>query len=193
MRLRNVFLFLLAYWFYIDGVHTIMRMAVDYGLSIGLPSNSLIVALLVTQFVGLPATLLFGKLGDRFGAKFGIYIGIVVYMLVTIWAVFMRNAIEFYGLAIAIGMVQGGVQSLSRSYFADLVPSERGAEFFGFYNMLGKFASIIGPLLMGWVGVLSGNPRLSILSIIILFVIGIIFLSFVDRAATPQPNRPAAT
>jgi UMF1 family MFS transporter len=180
-QLRVLFLFLLGYWFYIDGVYTITRMAVDYGLSIGLPANSLIVALLITQFVGFPAAIVFGKLGEKIGPKTGIYIGIAVYIAACIWSYFMDSVSEFYGLAITIGLVLGGVQSLSRSFYARLIPRDKSAEFFGFYNMLGKFSAVIGPVMMGWVGVLTGSPRYAVLSVAVLFVIGWLFLIRVDE------------
>ncbi len=171
-HLRVVFVFLVAYWLYIDGVHTIIRMAIDYGLAIGLEANDLIVALLLTQFVGFPAALVFGRVGERIGAKTGILIGLGVYVFVCVWGYFMREAWEFYVLAGTIGLVQGGVQALSRALYARLIPANKAGEFFGFYNMLGKFAAILGPLMMGVVSVVTGNPRLSILAIIVLFVAG---------------------
>lgn len=179
-RLPQTFLFLLAYWLYIDGVDTVIRMAVDYGLSLGFPSNSLITALLITQFVGFPAAIAFGRIGDRIGARNGILVALLVYIGVTTWGAFMTQVWEFYLLAGSIGLVQGGVQSLSRSLYARLVPAGRSAEFFGFYNMLGKFAAILGPVLMGWVGVLTGSPRLSILSVLMLFLLGAVLLLRVD-------------
>lgn len=180
-RLRVVFLFLLGYWLYIDGVDTIVRMAVDYGLSLGFDANSLIVALLITQFVGFPSAIAFGKIGEKYGPKTGIFIGIFIYIAVTIWAFFMTDVREFYALAVSIGLVQGGVQSLSRSFYTRIIPKNKSAEFFGFYNMLGKFAAVIGPILMGWVGVITGNPRIGILSIIVLFISGGILLFFVNE------------
>jgi UMF1 family MFS transporter len=179
-RLPQTFLFLLAYWLYIDGVDTIIRMAVDYGLSLGFPSNSLITALLITQFVGFPAAIAFGRLGERIGARTGILIALAVYVAVTTWGAFMNEVWEFYLLAAVIGLVQGGVQSLSRSLYARLIPAGRSAEFFGFYNMLGKFAAVLGPILMGWVGVMTGSPRLGILSVLVLFVLGALLLLKVD-------------
>jgi len=170
--IRTVGLFLLAYWLYIDGVDTIIRMAVDYGMALGFGRSGLILALLITQFVGFPAAIAFGRIGARLGARTGILIGIGVYVAVTVWAFFMDSTWEFYALAVTIGLVQGGVQALSRSFYARLIPPEKSAEFFGFYNMLGKFAAVIGPALMGWVGVLTGNPRLAILSIVVLFLGG---------------------
>jgi len=180
-RLRVVFLFLIGYWLYIDGVDTIVRMAVDYGMSLGFAANSLIVALLITQFVGFPAAILFGKLGEKLGTKTSILLGLAVYVGVTVWARFMGSTGEFYILAVAIGLVQGGVQALSRAFYSRLIPASRAAEFFGFYNMLGKFAAVIGPILMGLVGVLTGNPRHSILAIVTLFVGGGVILYFVDE------------
>ena len=182
-RLRVIFLFLIAYWCYIDAVDTIIRMAVDYGLSLGFQAQNLIVALLITQVVGFPAALLFGKFGERFGARTGIFVAIFFYMVITLWAMRMDRVVEFYILAGAIGLVQGGIQSLSRSLYASIIPADKSAEFFGFYNMLGKFATVLGPLLMGVVGVITGSPRLSLLAVIALFVVGAAVLYFVDVAA----------
>lgn len=175
--LKPVFLFLLAYWFYIDGVNTVIKMAVDYGLSLGFESSSLIVALLLTQFVGFPAAILFGWLGTKIGTKRGLYIAISVYIFVTVWAYFLDTVAEFFAMAVMIGLVQGGVQSLSRSFYSRMIPPDKSGEFFGFYGMLGKFATIVGPLLMGWVGVLTGSPRIAIVSIAVLFIIGVILLA----------------
>ncbi len=192
--LRVVFLFLLGYWCYIDGVDTIVRMAVDYGLSLGFSSDSLIVALLITQFVGFPAAIAFGYLGNRLGPKTGIYIAIAVYTLIVVWASQMNSEREFYGLAIAIGLVQGGIQSLSRSLYARIIPADKSAEFFGFYNMLGKFAAVLGPVMVGWAGMASGNPRLGILTLLILFGLGAFFLSRVNveegRRRAPNIGTP---
>lgn len=178
-RLRHIFLFLIGYWCYIDGVDTVVLMAVDYGLSLGFDQTVLIKALLVTQLIGFPSAIAFGKIGEKFGTKTGIFIGIGVYVLVTLWGAMMKAEIEFYALAIAVGLVQGGVQSLSRSFFGKMIPRESAAEFFGFYNMLGKFAAVIGPLLMGWTSMVTGNARSSILVIIVLFLIGAAILYFV--------------
>lgn len=178
--LRVIFLFLLSYWLYIDAVDTIIVMAVDFGLSIGLDSNDLIKALLLTQFIGFPATLVYGKIGDQFGPKSGIYISLCVYIMVCIGAYFMKSPLHFYFLACTIGLVQGGIQSLSRSLFTELIPKDMSSEFFGFYNMLGKFASVLGPFLMGSIALLTKNSRFSMFGLIVLFVLGGILLSFVD-------------
>ena len=188
---RVLFLFLVAYWLYIDGVHTVIKMAVDYGIKLELDRQHLITALLVTQFVGFPAAIAFGWSGKKIGPKTGIIIGVAVYMVVTAWAsLFLDEVWEFYALAIVIGMVQGGVQSLSRSLFARLIPEDKSAEFFGFYNMLGKFAAVVGPFLIGWVALTTGNPRIAIAAIIPLFVLGMIVLFFVDvEKGETQANR----
>jgi MFS transporter, UMF1 family len=180
-KVRVVFLFLIGYWLYIDGVDTIVLMAVDYGMALGFEPSALITALLITQFVGFPAAIGFGRIGEKLGSKTGIFIGLSVYILVAVWGFFMERQAEFYILAVAIGLVQGGVQSLSRSFYAKLIPSENAGEFFGFYNMLGKFAAVIGPFLMGWVSVASGDARYSILAVIALFLGGAVVLYFVPR------------
>jgi UMF1 family MFS transporter len=185
-KLRNVWMFLIAYWLYIDGVDTIVRMAVDYGLSLGFDQKNLIMALLITQFTGFPSALAFGWLGSRYGPRAGIFLGLAIYVFVTIRASVMADVSEFYFLAFAIGLAQGGVQALSRSLYARMIPAGRTAEFFGFYNMLGKFAAIIGPVLMGWVGAISGSSRMGILSLLVLFICGATILSRVSTAKTSQ-------
>jgi UMF1 family MFS transporter len=169
---RAIVVFLFAYWFYIDGVNTIIKMAVNYGTALGLNTGSLLTALLVTQFVGFPASLFFGWLSDRIGPRRGILIGLVVYAGITVYAYFLDSEAEFFALAVVVGLVQGGVQSLSRSLFGRLVPEGKSAEFFGFYNMMGKFATVLGPLLIAVVAALTHNERASIISLVLLFVVG---------------------
>ena len=188
-RLRMAFTFLLAYWCYIDGVDTIVRMAVDYGLSLGFAADGLLTALLITQFVGFPAALLFGRIGDRIGAQGAIWLALVVYVIVVFWAWRMTAPWEFYGLAATIGLVQGGIQSMSRALFARLIPAEHAAALFGLYNMMGKFAAVVGPLLVGWVALLSGSARSAILSVLLLFVLGGWLLS---RVRVAEGEREAA-
>jgi len=171
-RLRMVFLFLAAYFLYIDGVGTIIRMAVDYGLSLGFRSDVLIKSLLLTQFVAFPAALAWGRIAEIWSAKASIIACIAVYIGICIWSVGMQNSSDFYLLAAAVGLVMGGIQALSRSLYARLIPVEQSAEFFGFYNMLGKFAAVLGPLLMGAASMLSGSVRLSILVVVLLFAAG---------------------
>jgi UMF1 family MFS transporter len=209
-QMRTIWLFLLAYWLYIDGVDTIIRMAVDYGLSLGFAANDLIVALLITQFVGFPAALFFGKLGQLWGVRRAIFLAIGCYGLITVWGCMMTSKHEFYLLAIFIGLVQGGIQALSRSFYARLIPANRSAEFFGFYNMLGKFAVIFGPALMGAAGLLARRwltpplpdpeqiriasqlaSRISIASVLILFAAGAFFLRLVPTSATMMPKPPS--
>ena len=185
-KLKMVVLFLLAYWLYIDGVGTIVRMAVDYGLAIGLEGSDLLMALLMTQFVGFPAALAFGYAGERLGAKAAIMLAIAVYLAVTIVAYRMKTVEEFYALAITIGLVQGGIQSLSRSLYARIIPKSQSAEFFGFYNMLGKFAAVLGPLLIGIIAAMSDSSRLAMFSVSILFISGGILLYFVDEKKAVQ-------
>ncbi len=183
-ELRMVALFLVAYWLYIDGVDTIVRMAVDYGRALGFSRDDLILALLITQFVGFPAAIVFGYLGERLGTKQAIYAAIGVYIIVTAWGSMMQQTWEFFGIAIAIGLVQGGIQSLSRAFYARLIPAGKAAEFFGFYNMLGKFAAVVGPVMVGSVGVLTNSPRLGILSVLILFITGGVVLYFVESGSS---------
>lgn len=199
-HLRMVFLFLLAYWFYIDGVDTIVRMAVDYGLSLGFHHNDLIVALLAVQFIGFPAALVFGKLGQKWGVRRSIFLAIGMYIGITLWGAMISNKAEFYALAVMIALVQGGIQALSRSYYSRLIPANKAAQYYGFYNMLGKFAAIIGPALMGAVVLLARHlllppsptpeeilaagrlaSRWSLGSIVVLFAIGGLLLYFVDE------------
>ncbi len=199
-HLRVISLFLLAFWFYNDGVNTIIRMAVDYGLSLGFHSNDLILALLLVQFVGFPAALMFGKLGQNWGTRKAIHLAIGIYLMITLGGTLMTKRHEFYILAILIGLVQGGIQALSRSYYARLIPKNKTAEYYGFYDMMGKFAVILGPAMMGMVGLLIRNlfmppspthveiqhvsqlaSRWSLGSISLLFIIGGILLYFVDE------------
>ena len=175
-------------------------MAVDYGLSLGFESNDLIVALLLVQFVGFPAALVFGKLGERWGVRKAIYLAIGIYMCITLWGTMIERKEEFYVLAVFIGLVQGGIQALSRSYYSRLIPKNQAAEYYGFYNMLGKFAAIIGPALMGIVGLIVRRmlmppsptaeqlisigqvaSRWSMGSILILFIVGVVLFYFVDE------------
>ena len=181
-KYRPLVWFLLAYWLYIDGVNTIIKMAVDYGLSLGFPQQSLIAALLIVQVVGFPAALAFGWLGDRIGARNGILIAIAVYAAATVGAYSIREVEHFYLLAVTIGLVQGGIQSLSRSYYALLVPEGKQGEFFGFYNMMGKFAAVLGPTLVGVVALLTGDTRIGMLSVLVLFVGGAVLLARVRHA-----------
>lgn len=189
--LKGLLLFLVAYWLYIDGVDTIIRMAVDYGMALGFDSSNLIMALLIVQFVGFPATLIVAKLADIWDTKKVIYLCISVYIFIIIYASMMEDVYEFYILALLISLVQGGIQALSRSYYAKMIPQRYAAEFFGFYDLLGKFAVILGPLLVGAVALFSHNSRLSIASVSILFILGALLLFFVDEKKVAKDVREA--
>ncbi len=186
-QLRVVLIFLAGYWLYIDGVGSVIKMAVFFANRVlELPQEALITALLLTQFVSFPAALFFGWLGRRIGPRTGILIGLVVYALVVFYAWgWLSSGTGFYYLAVAIGLVQGGVQSLSRSLYARIIPVSRTAEFFGFYNMVGKFAAILGPLLVALVPVMiaAADARDAILVLVVLFVAGGALLTRVDMEA----------
>ncbi|MEC0404584.1 MFS transporter [Bacillus velezensis] len=176
-----LFLFLLAYFFYIDGVGTIITMSTSYGADLGISAANLLIVLFVTQVVAAPFSILYGRLAERFKGKTMLYAGIGVYMIVCTYAYFMDSAFDFWVLAMLVATSQGGIQALSRSYFAKLVPKQNANEFFGFYNIFGKFASIIGPLLIAVTAQLTGNSSAAVFSLILLFVIGIAILAFVPE------------
>ena len=175
---KKVFYFLIAYWVYIDGVDTIIRMAVNYGLTIGFSSNDLLLALLVTQFVSFPGTLIILKISDLFSIEKAIVFCLLVYLGITYFAYNLYSVQQFYLIATLIGFVQGGIQALSRSYFAALIPENRSSEFFGIYNMLGKFAALLGPIVVGMVTFYSSDSRVGIASISIFFIIGLILFHY---------------
>jgi UMF1 family MFS transporter len=190
-KLRVVLLFLLGYWFYIDGVDTIVTMAVDYGKSIGFSTEELITALLLVQFLSFPFAYLLGYVGQRWGSRYLILGCILVYVLVTVlgsqmdlqpYSLFGWHISKFYLLAGMVSTVQGGLQALSRSFYARIIPAGKAAEFFGFYNMLGKFATLMGPVMMGTISRLTGNPRAGIQSIAVLFLIGGVLFWQVNEA-----------
>ncbi len=173
---KRVFYFLLAYFFYIDGVDTIIKMAASYGTALGLSSTVLLLVLLFTQFVAFPFAILYGKLADKYGAKTMIYTGVFIYTCIVIYAYFIKTEADFWILAFLVGTSQGGIQGISRSYFAKIIPKENSNEYFGFYNIFGKFAAILGPFLLGYITQITGDVRNGVLSLIVLFVIGVGFL-----------------
>jgi|TARA_B110000495_G_scaffold196084_1_gene204455 UMF1 family MFS transporter len=179
-EMKVIGMFLLAYWFYIDGVDTIIRMSVKMGSSLGFEAGDLIVALLMVQFIAFPAALAYNQFAQKIGTKNAVFVAIGGYAVITFLAYFMNDPLHFFVLAGLIGLFQGGIQALSRSLYARLIPVGKEGEFFGFYNMLGKFAAVIGPVLMGWVTVVTGSVRYGILSILILFILGAFFLAKVD-------------
>lgn len=182
---RNVVIFLIAYWLYIGGVFTVIFMAVNYGQRLGFSQQDLVTALLITNFAGFPATLLYGLAGHRWGPKRGIYFALAVYVVMSVWAIFMVEVRQFYIMAIVIGCVQGGVQGLSRSLYAALIPPDAPGEFFGFYNMLTKFAHVLGPMLVGIAATLSDDPKWVLLTLLPLFLSGGMLLAVVrEKQAT---------
>ncbi len=177
---KNLFYFLVAYWLYMDGIDTVVRMALAFGSDIGLASSELIVALIITQFIGFPSTIFFGLLAERFGLKILLYIGIGIYILICFGGLLISTIFGFYLLAGVIGLVQGGVQSVSRAVFSKMVPDGKDSEFFGFYNLVGKSAVIFGPMMMGLVSYLFSDPRAGIISLLILFIPGLLVLRMVE-------------
>jgi len=159
-----------------DGVDTIIRMATSYGADIGLSATSMIQALLLTQFIGFPATLVFGYYADKYGYKYSLSFAIVIYIFVVLFSSQMDTAAEFYIVASVVGLVQGGVQAISRSFFSTLIPQNKAAEFFGFYNFIGKSSVFIGPFMVSGIALLFESPSMGILSLLILFIPGLILL-----------------
>lgn len=179
---KPAFLMLLAFLVYNDGIQTIIRMATAYGVEIGIEQQSLIIAILIVQFVGFPFAFVFGALAGRIGAKRAIFLGLLAYTLISIVGYFMQSARDFYILAFLVGMVQGGTQALSRSLFASMIPAHKSGEFFGFYSVFEKFASIGGPLLFAATIQLTGSSRNAILGVIAFFIVGAWILSRVNVA-----------
>ncbi|MBN2289380.1 MAG: MFS transporter [Candidatus Glassbacteria bacterium] len=196
-HLKTVFLFLLAYWLYIDGVDTIIRMAINHAQNLGFREDVLIPALLIPQFVGFPCAIGFGYLGGRLGTKRALLIAVASYLFISLWGAFIQSKADVYVLAVLIGLVQGGIQALSRSFYTRIIPVNKSAEYFGFYNMLGKFAAVIGPLLLaGVVWLLKSmgyspdiSSRIGIGSISLMFIAGGILLYFVDEKKGRQEAR----
>lgn len=180
---RALFLFLLAYFFYIDGVGTIISMATAYGTDLGINATNLLIILFATQVVAAPFAIIYGRLAEKFGGKKMLYVGIIVYIIVCVYAFFLKTATDFWILAMLVATSQGGIQALSRSYYARMIPKEKSNEFFGFYNIIGKFASIMGPLLLGVTAQITGHTSYGVFSLVILFIIGIVIL-----ARVPEPK-----
>ena len=189
LTMKPVLYFLAAYWLYIDAVDTIIRMAVDYGVKLGFDPGALIKALLLVQFLGFPAAVAYGWLADRFGTKTMLYVAIGIYIGVTCWAYTLQTEAQFYWMAAAIATVQGGIQSLSRSYYAKLIPPDQAGQFFGFYNMLGKFAAVLGPIVVGQTALLVDNQRLPILTLLPFFLAGAWLLSKVQGPESRSVGR----
>jgi UMF1 family MFS transporter len=179
-RHREAFKFLMAFWLYNDGIGTIISMAVIFGAEIHIAQEHLIGSILAVQVVGVPCSILFGRIAGKIGPKNSIFIGLIIYTGIAIGGYFLQTALHFWILAIFVGLVQGGTQALSRSLFGTLIPKSRSAEFYSFYDVSSKFAGIIGPAVFGIVGQLTGSSRLSILSLVVFFVVGGLLLITVD-------------
>ncbi len=179
-RYRQAFLLLVAFLLYNDGIQTIIRMATTYGAELNIDDSAMILALLITQFIGVPFAFLFGTIAGKIGAKHAVFAGLAVYAGITILGYFMKNATEFLALAVLVGMVQGGTQALSRSLFASMIPRHKSSEFFAFFGVFERYAGILGPAVFAWVVEHSGTSRNAILSVILFFVIGAAVLVFVD-------------
>jgi UMF1 family MFS transporter len=178
---KNIVIFLIAYFFFIDGVNTIITMATSFGADLGITSTTLLIVLLFTQFVAFPSAIIFGKLSQKFRGKTMLYVGIIIYSIICIYANFIHNTIGFWILAMLVGTSQGGIQALSRSYFGKLIPKEKSNEFFGFYNIFGRFAAILGPFMVAVATQITGKSSNGIFSILILFIIGGIVLTRVSN------------
>jgi len=188
---KQAFLMLLAFMIYNDGIQTIQKMAATYGKELGIADTVLIASILIVQFVGFPFAFLFGSIAARIGAKRTIFIGLVVYAAISILGYYMQTAAHFVLLAAMVATVQGGTQALSRSLFASLVPAHKSGEFFGFFSVFEKFASIFGPLLFSVTIAMTGNSRNAILSVILFFAIGALLLSRVRVSEGQQAARAA--
>jgi MFS transporter, UMF1 family len=190
-RYRQAFMLLLAFLLYNDGIQTIIRMATTYGTEIGIDENAMILALLITQFIGVPFGFLFGMFADRIGAKRAVFVGLAVYTLIAILGYFMKTSTHFYALAIMVGMVQGGTQALSRSLFASMIPKHKSSEFFAFFGVFERYAGILGPAVFAWVVMHSGTGRNAILSVLAFFIVGGALLTLVDVNAGRLAAREA--
>ena len=177
---KHAFVMLLAFLIYNDGIATIQKMAAAYGTELGIPQGSVIAAILIVQFVGIPATFLFGTIAGWIGAKRAIFAGLVVYLAISVVGYYMRTTTHFYILAVLVGLVQGGTQALSRSMFATLIPRHKSGEFFGFYSVFSKFAGIFGPFLFASIIAATGSSRNAILAVIVFFIAGGAILMFVN-------------
>ena len=181
-RNRALLVYMVAFFFYIDGVHTVISMATTYGTSLGIDSTQLILALLVTQFVAFPSAIAYGRLAGRFGTLRMIIVAVVAYVAIVLFAAFfLQTAVEFWILAVLVDMFQGGIQALSRSYFGKLIPKDHANEYYGFFDIFGRYASVMGTLLVSVVTALTGDPSLGVLSIGILLVVGLVMLMRLAR------------
>jgi UMF1 family MFS transporter len=187
VRDKRMLFFLLAFFCYIDGVHTIIRMATSYGTELGISSTDLIMALIMTQLVAFPSALVFGKLAGRIGTRIMLIVSVIAYTFITLYAAFfLKGPSEFWILAFAVGLFQGGVQALSRSYFGKMVPKDHANEYFGFFDIFGKYAAILGTFMMAFFTDLTGNASMGILSLSLLFILGLVFLILMPRSTADK-------
>lgn len=176
-RDKRLLMYMLAFFFYIDGVHTIITISTSYGTDLGIDSTQLVLALLVTQFVAFPSAIAYGRLAGRFGTKRMLLIAVFAYFCITLFAAFfLRSAAEFWVLAVCVGLFQGGIQALSRSEFGKLIPKENANEYYGFFDIFGKYATIMGTLLVSVFTQLTGSSSYGVLSVAVLFIVGFILL-----------------
>lgn len=176
-RTESLRYFMLAYFFYIDGVHTIIKLSTSYGTDLGIASTQLVLALLVTQFVAFPSAIAYGRLGTRVGTKKMLMVGVAAYVCITLFgAFFLKSAVEFWILAVMVGLFQGGIQALSRSEFGKLVPKEHANEYFGFFDIFGKYAAVMGTFLVSSITQLTGQSNWGVFSLVILFAVGLVLL-----------------
>jgi len=180
-RYRQLVIFLVAFWLYNDGINTIIKLAAAYGAEIGVDHNDMLIALILTQFIGFPCSFAFGVFARHLGAKRSILLGLAAYMLISVAGFFIERAWHFYALAVMVGLVQGGTQALSRSLFTTMVPKNRSSEFFGFFSTGEKMAGIVGPAIFGFIGQMTGSSRWGIISVTLLFIAGALLLWRVDE------------
>jgi len=174
---RSLLLFMIAFFFYIDAVNTVISMSTSYGTQLGIDSTQLVIALLVTQFVAFPCAILYGRLAGRFGAKRMIVIAVIAYLGIVMFAAFfLKTAVEFWILAILVGMFQGGIQALSRSYYGKIIPKDHANEYYGFYDIFGKTASVLGTFLVATTTAVTGNASAGVLSIAVLLAAALVLL-----------------
>ena len=184
-RDKRLLMYMLAFFFYIDGVHTIITMSTSYGTDLGIDSTQLVLALLVTQFVAFPSAIAYGRLAGRFGTKRMLLIAVFAYFCITLFAAFfLRSAAEFWVLAVCVGLFQGGIQALSRSEFGKLIPKENANEYYGFFDIFGKYATIMGTLLVSVFTQLTGSSSYGVLSVAVLFIVGFVLLWKMPEEAT---------
>ncbi len=176
-RDRRLLMYMLAYFFYIDGVHTIIKMSTSYGTELGIDSTQLVLALLVTQFVAFPSAILYGRLSSKVGTRTMLLTAVAAYLGITLFAAFfLRSAVEFWILAVCVGLFQGGIQALSRSEFGKLIPKEHANEYYGFFDIFGKYAAVMGTFLVSVTTQLTGNASIGVLALALLFIVGFLLL-----------------